>query len=71
MTAKSELYAVIWSDFGVPLNLLFETAEQAINKARDMHAKAFGAHIRLGHLRAVHLTGDDKLITLWDAPAAI
>ncbi len=68
--SNPEIFAVVWSDFGVPLNLKFATGDEAIAKAQEMHAKAFGAHIRLGHLRAVRLDSADKLHTLWESPKA-
>ncbi len=64
------IFAVVWSDFGVPLNLRFANEAEAVAKAQDMHANAEFAHIRLGHLRAVRLDADDKLTTLWEPQQA-
>lgn len=65
------IYAVVWSDFGVPLNLKYPTAAEAIAKAEAMYERATRANFgdRL-NLRAVELTPANQLITLWAAPAA-
>lgn len=55
------LYAVIWLDF-IPLTLACESAQAAINAAQCMAEK--GPHI--DYIRAVELTPDNKIITLWE-----
>ena len=57
------IYAVIWVDFGVPLSLKSETGEDAILMAKHMWLKS---NQSLANLRAVALTDDDKLHTLWE-----
>lgn len=59
----SELFAVVWYDM-VPLSLLCANAEDAIQKARGMHAKALLAGTTLHNLRAVRLAPDNCLVTL-------
>lgn len=61
-----DILAVIWHDM-VPLSLHCASADEAINKAREMHARALAAGVTLHRLRAVRLTTDDALVILWEA----
>ena len=63
---QTDIFAVIWQDM-IPLSLHCESAANAIDKAQAMRAKAETNGISLHDLRAIHLTKDDKLITLWRA----
>lgn len=61
---KTDIYAVVWNDF-IPLSLLADSEADAISKAQAMHAKATLSGVTLGYLKAVRVTPEDKLITLW------
>jgi len=59
------IYAVIWTDNMLGhLTLRHSAPELAIETAQAMHTK--GAD-KIHNLRAVELTPEDKLITLWSA----
>lgn len=55
------IYAVIWNDF-IPLSLICENENTAIKTAKDISERA--NHIEF--IKAVKLTGNDELITLWE-----
>ncbi len=56
------LYAVIWLDFWGMASLNKETPQDAIDLAQSMNTRANGT---IRELRAVELTPEDKLLTLW------
>ena len=59
------IHAVIWIDLGLPLSLPCKPEAEAIASAQSMRKRAMGAGVSLHHLRAVRLSADDKLHTLW------
>jgi hypothetical protein len=60
-----EIFAVIWYDF-CPLSLHCESAQDAIDKAKAMVAKARANGTKLHDVRAVHLpAGSNDLNVLW------
>lgn len=58
------IYAVLWEDF-IPLHLTEESAESAIATAKAIEAKAVRNGVKLRNLRAVQLTPNDEIITLY------
>ena len=59
---KAMIYAVIWTDFGIPLSLPCASESAAVEKAKAMHGKAPAIRPR-----AVSLSPNDKLTTLWQS----
>lgn len=58
------IYGVIWIDNMIgPLTLQKPCAESAINSAQDMVKRGTD---KIRSVRAVQVTEDDKLITLWE-----
>lgn len=64
---KPEIFAVTWLDF-IPLSLHCADAAQAVEKARDIAARAAASKSTIRQIRAVHLpAGSNKLAVLWAA----
>lgn len=66
---KEDIFAVVWHDF-IPLFLTFPDGPTAIEKAKEIHARATLAGVSLFDLRAVRLPPhiedlEDELETLW------
>lgn len=67
---NGEIFAVIWCDF-VPLSLTFPDGPTAVDRAKQMHARATLAGVTLHQLRAVRLPPrvegqQDEFETLWE-----